>query len=532
MKRKTKNGVLPFARPSRPPQLRAYFVDLFCGGGGVSEAAKRALGRSPDVAVNHNRGAVAMHEANHPETKHYCEDVHDVDPVKACAGNKCWALWLSPDCTYHSKARGGKPHRDRNRARRRRGLAGVAIKWAKRVRPNVIFLENVEEFQDWGPLGHDGRPDPERRGESFDRWVAELRNLGYVVEWRELRACDYGAPTSRKRLFLVAKCDGTPIVWPEPSHGPTRAKPYRTAAECIDFSRPVPSIFLTRAQARAWGKAHGCPAPRRPLAPATLRRIARGIQKFVLDTPEPFIVNNLTNNVPRPVSQPLATALTGNHKLLVVPTLIQTGYGERKGQAPRSLDLGKPLGTVVGGGSKHGLVLSFLAKHNGGHEATGQALSTPIHSVVTRDQKALVTSHLLKLYGTCRDGSTVSEPLPTVTATGNHLAEVRAFLLKFHGAEKSGHSIKNPIGTVTTRDRFGLVIVTINGEEYYISDIGMRMLIPRELFRAQGFPDDYIIDRGADGRIFTKEQQTQMCGNSVSLDVAEKLISANYQVAV
>lgn len=498
----------------RPPELRAWTfggkkrVVLFAGGGGTCQGQKQATGRSPDVAINHSAKAIAMHKANHPETKHYTESVHDVDPVEACDGKGCDSLWLSPDCTYHSKARGGKPHRDRNKARRVRGLAGVALKWAKTVRPRVIFLENVEEWQDWGPLGADNLPDPARRGESFRKWVATLRNLGYAVEWRELVACDYGAPTKRKRLFVIARCDGQPIVWPDPTHGEGgglfKLKPYRTAAECIDFSIPSASIFLSPAEARVWAKVHGRGVPRRPLADKTLARIARGVDKFIVNTDDPFIVGE-------------------SGDLLVAPSLIQTSYGERKGQAPRILDIHEPLGTIVAGGIKHSLVAAYLAKHHGGHEATGQKLGAPADTICTRDQKALVAALLLKFRGTST-ASSMRDPAPTITASGNHLAEVRAFLMRFNGQSKE-FSLKQPIGTLDTNDRYGLVMV--HGVAYVIVDITMRMLVPRELFRCTGFPEDYEIENVADGIVLTQEEQTHMVGNAVPPAMAEALFRAN-----
>lgn len=259
---------------TRPPIIRLFddehCADLFAGGGGTSTGIESVLGRSPDVAINHDPEALAMHETNHPGTEHACESVFDVYPAKRWPGRRWGFAWFSPDCTFHSKARGGKPFRDPNRARRIRGCAGIVVRWADQVRPRILFVENVEEFKDWCPLTEDGTPDASKRGSSFHRWVARLRNLGYVVEWKELRACDFGAPTSRKRLFVIARCDGQPIAWPKPTHGPSRAEPYRTAAEFIDWSLPVPSIFLNKREAKAWGKAHGVPAPKRPLAKATL----------------------------------------------------------------------------------------------------------------------------------------------------------------------------------------------------------------------------------------------------------------------
>lgn len=517
----------------RAPIIRAWKgpVDavLFAGGGGTCTGLKMATGRSPYVAINHNPKAIAMHKANHPETKHYVEDVHDVDPVDALDGQECGALWLSPDCTFHSKARGGKPFRDRDRARRVRGLAWIAQRWAKAVKPAVIFMENVEELQDWGPLGADNRPDPDRKGETFKKWVAQLRNLGYEVQWRELRACDYGSPTSRKRLFVVARRDGKPIRWPIPTHGKGRSKPYRAAAEFIDFSLPAASIFLTPAEAKAWGKLHGRSAPRRPLADKTMARIARGIEKFVLKAAEPFIVP-VTHGGGEgrcyAATEPIKT-ITGAHRgefAIVAPTLIQTSYGERKGQAPRILDIHDPLGTVVAGGIKHSLVTAFLAKHNGGHEATGQQLTLPADTICTRDQKALVAAHLLKFQQNSI-GQDPRSPIDTVMAGATRYAAVCAFLLRYNGTSEA-QGLWNPITTIDTTDRFAIVMV--HGVPHVIVDITMRMLTPRELFGCTGFPADYVIDEVADGVVLTAEEQVHMCGNAVPPDMAAALFAANH----
>jgi DNA (cytosine-5)-methyltransferase 1 len=483
-------------------------VDNFAGGGGASLGIELALGRSVDIAVNHDREAVAMHMANHPQTKHYCEDVWDVDPKEATGGRPVGLAWFSPDCTFHSKARGGKPFRDRKKALRRRGLAWLVIRWANTVAPRVIMLENVEEFQDWGPLRDDGTPCPIRKGLTFRRWKKQLENSGYKVECKELRACDYGTPTVRKRLFVIARRDGLPIVWPEPTHGPVTKKPYRTAAECIDWSIPCPSIFERV----------------RPLAEATMRRIAKGVKRYVIDAKEPFIVTNTTGSSQVPVSKPLKTVTTGNHHYLVTPTLIQTGYGERPGQEPRVPGLDKPLGTVVAGGQKHALVAAFMAQHNSG--MVGHEARKPVSTIVGRGtQQQLVTSHLLKLYGTCAHGQDNREPMPTVTGGGQHIGEVRAFLVKYYGTDQDPR-LGEPLHTVTTKDRFG--IVTVKGEDYVIADIGMRMLQPRELYRAQGFPDSYKIDLQVDGKPLTKTAQVRMCGNSVCPPIAAAIVAANF----
>lgn len=571
----------------KSPAIRLFadmaIADNFAGGGGASEGIKMALGRDPDVAINHDREALAMHLANHPTTHHIPENVFDVDPVKACGGRRCALAWFSPDCTYHSKAKGGVPFRDKHRARRIRGLAWVMLRWAQsKVKPVVIFMENVEEIADWGPLmevrGGEWVPNPARRGQYWRQLVGKLQAAGYVVEWRELKASEFGAPTSRKRLFLIARCDKQPIVWPKPSHGkPTlpvhhRLQPFRTAAECIDFSLPVPSIFMTQRQAKAWGKQHGVPAPRRPLAAATLRRIARGVYRFVLNAANPFIVpvmhqgDDRCHSVHEPLRtittarrgefalatpfiarigqtggngiycndarEPVTTITTKAEHLLVAPTLIQTSYGERKGQQPRTLDLFEPLGTVVAGGIKHSLVATFLAKHNGGHEATGQVLSRPMDTVVCRENKALVAACLTKFYGTCEHGQALDGPMPSVTAHGNHIGAVYAFLMKYFGTKKDGCTLFNPLDTVTTKARYGLVTVTIGGDEYLVVDIGMRMLAPRELYLAQGFPPSYEISHGVDiethVRIpFTKQTQIRLVGNSVPPHLAAAIIRAN-----
>jgi DNA (cytosine-5)-methyltransferase 1 len=578
-------------------------VDSFAGGGGASLGIQWALGRGPHIAINHDKEAIALHAANHPDSEHYPEDVWHVDPVEACAGRKVGLMWLSPDCKHFSKAKGGKPV-----SKKIRGLAWTAVRWATAVRPRVIVLENVEEFQTWGPVDRaTNRPCPERKGHTFKRFVARLRRLGYQVEWRELRACDYGAPTIRKRLFLIARCDGRSITWPAPTHGKGRAQPWRTAAECIEWSIPCPSIFERK----------------KALADNTMRRIARGVQRYVIDSPTPFIVqyhsakrpgddriamldaplgtqtvenrfgivtphitkfhsgstgSELTEPMPTVTSNSFEKRPGGAVPLgLVAPTLIQTGYGERPGQAPRSLDIEAPLGTIVSGG-KHALAAAFLAKHQSErHEGEVQASSldeaTP--TVKTRDSTAVVAAHvakhyggrvgssadeplhtvtaesvhhslvsstLLNLHGTSNSHLTarsVEEPLTTVAASGMHAAEVRAFLISYYGTAQASGDLASPAPTVTAKDRLGLV--TISGIEYQIVDIGMRMLQPRELYRAQGFPDSYKIAIPFDYEVkskktgktkilrkpLTKTAQVRMAGNSVCPPLAAAIVSAN-----
>ncbi len=548
------------------PIASELVVDLFAGGGGASTGIEQAIGRHVDIAVNHDPQAISLHTINHPQTRHFVCDVFKVKPLEVTKGQPVGLLWASPDCTYHSKARGGKPHRDRNKARRRRGLAGVVIHYAEAVRPRIIAMENVEEFQQWGPLLDDGTPCPDRRGTSFKRWVARLRNLGYVVEWRELRASDYGTPTIRKRLFIIARCDGAAIVWPEPTHGkpdtlPVRAKKlksWRTAAECIDWDIECPSIFERK----------------KPLAEATLRRIAKGVMRYVVDAAEPFIVPMTHTGGDRVhgSNEPLRTVTTAQRGefALAVPTLIQTGYGERPSQAPRVPGLEKPLGTAVDG-QKHALVTAFLAQHNN-HRGTvpsdGRSAEDPVSTVTTKGaQQTLVTANLVHMgHGEGKDGrkrfshgirditaplntvtangmpaaivtthlmvnttghsgASADSPVPTIT-TGGHMAEVRAFLIKYYGSDQNPQ-LNEPLHTVTTKDRFGLV--TVHGEEYAIVDIGLRMLTPRELYRAQGFPDNYIIERGARGEPMTKTAQVRMCGNSVCPPLARAIVAANYR---
>lgn len=475
---------------------RELVVDLFAGGGGTSEGIRWALGRDPDVAVNHDPIALAVHAANHPATRHYCESVFRVSPIEASGGRPVGLLWLSPDCTHHSKAKGGKP-----RDKRIRGLAWVACRWAKEVAPRIIVLENVEEFVGWGPLLPNGLPCRRRAGKTFRAFVRKLARYGYEVEHRLLVAADYGAPTTRRRLFLIARRDGEDILWPEPTHGTGRAAPWRTAAEIIDWSLPCPSIFERR----------------RPLAEATMRRIALGVQRYVLAAARPFVipVTHPRDSRVHSIDEPLRT-ITAAHRgelALVVPTLIQTGHGERPGQEPRVPGLEKPLGTVVAGGAKHALVAAFLTKHFGG--VVGHGIERPIGAVTSRDHHSLSIAFLTKFYKT----------VPTVTAGGQHLGEVRAFLTKHFADEGAQRQLP---GAVSDRMRLGLV--SIAGETFAISDIGMRMLTPRELFRAQGFGDEYVIDiaRPLDGKPLTKEQQTALAGNSVPPALAAAIVRANF----
>lgn len=495
---------------------RPLIIDSFAGGGGASTGIELALGRSPDIAINHCEAALAMHAANHPDTLHLPSDVWALDIRSYTLGRPVGLLWASPDCTHFSRARGGKPT-----SKRVRGLAWVIVEFCQKLganRPRVICLENVEEFQTW---------------EDFGAWKAALASLGYKMEFKVLHASDYGAPTTRKRLYMVARRDKKPIVWPAPTHGNPRSEavqagdlqPWQTAADIIDWSIPCHSIFLSKQDGRKVGV-------RRPLVPNTMARIAAGIKKYVIDAKEPFVLNITHGGRLEPVGEPLRTitAARRGEKAVVVPTLIQTGYGERAGQAPRVPGLEKPLGTVVAGGTKHALVAAFLAQHNLG--VVGRAADAPLSTVTTTgSQQAIVTSSLVTLRGTsqsqiARSSKEACSPVPTISSGGTHVGEVRALLMKYYGTGE-GQGLKEPLHTVTTRDRYGLVTVDIRGEQYAIADIGMRMLTSRELYRAQGFPDEYDIAPEFNGKPLTKEEQVAKCGNSVCPPVAQALIAAN-----
>jgi DNA (cytosine-5)-methyltransferase 1 len=467
-------------------------VDNFAGGGGASTGIEMATGYSVDIAINHDPEAIRMHKANHPSTKHYCESVWDVDPIQACKGYPVGLAWFSPDCKHFSKAKGGKP-----KDKAIRGLAWVALRWAGLVRPRVIILENVEEFKTWGPLNRSHRPIKNKQGVTFKKFVKQFKELGYDVEFNELVAADYGAPTKRKRFFMIARCDGKPIKWPKHTHGPLNSeevkaglvKPYVGAYTKLDFSIPCPSIFDTSAEIK---EKYGIRAVR-PLADKTMQRIARGIKKFVIDNQEPFIV---------PI-----------------------GYGERQGQAPRIHDIREPLPTIVSSG-KHYLCAPALIQYHSEtskDDVRGQMIKEPLMTVDGSNRYGLVTSFLSKFYksGTGQD---IREPLHTITTSAGHFGEVRAFLIKYYG-EGTGQDIKEPLDTITSKDRFGLV--TIEGVEYQIVDIGLRMLEPKELYGCQGFPDDYIIDHDFEGKTYSRTEQVKRCGNAVPPPFAQAIVKAN-----
>ena len=494
---------------------RGLIIDNFAGGGGASLGIEQALWAAPDVAINHDPIALGVHAVNHPHTEHRIEDVFHTDPRELAKGRPIALVWLSPDCKHHSKAKGGKP-RDKNI----RALAWVAIRWAclpQPMKPAIIALENVEEFQDWGPLTADDMPCPQRKGQTFALFVQRLRQAGYAVEWRELRACDYGTPTIRKRLFLIARSDGQPIRWPAPTHGDPKSlevaagtlKLYRTAAECIDWSVPCPSIF----------------GRERPLVAKTMARIARGVKRFVLDAAEPFIVNLTHGGRVEALAEPFKT-VTGAHrgeKALVAPFFIPR-HGEHATQEPRCREVDQPMPTVTATANGAGLVAAYMAQHNEG--MVGHSLADPVSTITSKgSHQQLTAAFLTKFYGTST-GQDLRVPFSTVTADGTHLAEVRAFLMKYYGTGGQLQDLGEPAHTSTAKARLGLV--TVAGVEWQIVDIGMRMLLPRELARAQGFPDSYVLEHLADGTPVTKTDQIRLIGNSVCPPVARAILEANF----
>ncbi len=570
---------------------KKIIVDLFAGGGGMSVAMEMAWGRSPDIAINHNEDALSLHQANHPQTEHYVADVFEVCPKKATRGRPVGWLHLSPDCTHFSQAKGGQPRSSKIRA-----LAWVGIRWAGQARPDWVSLENVKQFTKWGPLiakrcPKTGRvvkldgsvaapgertpvqdqflvPDPKREGKTYRRWCALLRGMGYALDSRNIIAADEGGHTTRERHFELGNCIGEPIRWAEPTHfkKPQRGqRKWKPAADCIDWSIPCPSIFTRK----------------RPLADATLRRIARGIQRYVLDSGDPFIVpiSDWSREAVQDIRDPLSTITAwprGGKHAVVAPTLVQAGYGERQGQAPRCLDLGQPLGVVTAGGIKHALATAILAGVGGrAGQIEPRSVEDPIQTVTAKADTAVVTAHLAHLRRNC-DARDVRDPLRTISAGGEHhgivtaflsrqfgnsvgqgadtpaptvtaggggktavvectlsadqaegAERVAAFMMRYYGEGGQWSDLREPMTTITTKDRMALVTVTIKGTPYVIVDIGLRMLEPRELFRAQDFPDSYIIDHGHDGRQFSKSTQVRMVGNSVNPMMAVGFLTLN-----
>lgn len=522
--------------------FRELVVDNFAGGGGASTGMELALGYPVDIAVNHDADAIAMHKVNHPYTRHFQEDVFAIDPERVTGGRAVGIAWFSPDCKHFSRAKGGKPV-----DKKIRGLSWVVLRWAmSSVAPRVIFMENVPEIKTWCPLIEiDGqmRPDPAREGETFNGFVAMLTGgiekehpafleaceflkiepdsedgdrlaagLGYAVSWKEMKACDYGAPTIRNRFYLIARRDGQPIVFPEPTHGKGR-KPYRTAAECIDWSLPCPSIF----------------GRKKELAENTLRRIARGLDKFVLRNASPYIMCNNTNNVPHGVNEPLPTQTTGNRNYICAPSLIQYYSEQGKGEVRRQ-ELNKPIMTIDGS-PRYAMSACYLTKYFGGERQAGASLSEPAPTVTAIDHSALAAANLLHYYGGADHASRVDNPLPTVTTLPRHYV-VKTYLQKIDAAQDFGNwacvreLLNKYAGYSIAADE--ILIMEIDGERYFISDIGMRMLKARELMLAQGFPPDYIIDIESHiGKRYSEAKQIARMGNAVCPPVAEALVRAN-----
>lgn len=572
-------------------------VDSFAGGGGASTGIELALGRIVNAAINHDPAAIRMHEANHPYTEHYQASVWDVDPEAVCRGRPVALAWFSPDCKHFSKAKGAALV-----DRKIRGLAWIVLRWAAKVRPRVIILENVEEFQTWGPV-RKGKPVKKLAGTTFQKFVGQLRALGYSVEWRELVAADYGAPTTRRRLVLIARCDGRAIVWPERTHAPRdsaevrsgKLLPWRSAAEIIDWSLPCPSIFSTKDEIH---ERYGISAVR-PLADNTMRRIIRVVDKFTIKSGAPFIVEcnhsggghvtdsqepcktitakhtggicrpilapltmtNTSNSVGAPVSAPMNTVRTGGGggQMLVTTSLMcigQTGGGNRirslhehapttvskqeaclvassliqyhteKTENARAAGLDKPICTVDAA-NRYGLTCANLVEYYGGGRPLD--VQSPMHTVTSHDREAVVAAHVVK-YKRDEVGTRPSEPLPTQTA-GGVFGCCKAVLCKIGTSERLHYwpQIRDLLNrycgyALGTDD---LLLLSIGGAPYYIADIGLRMLSPRELYNAMGFPPDYIIDHDAAGKPYPKTQQVARCGNAVCPPMAAAVVAAN-----
>lgn len=565
-------------------------VDNFAGGGGSSTGIELATGRQVAIAINHDPDAILMHRTNHPYTEHLQASVWDVDPKSVCRGRPVGLAWFSPDCKHFSKAKGAALV-----DRKIRGLAWITLRWAAEVRPRVIILENVEEFQTWGPV-RKGKPVKKLAGTTFRRFISQLEALGYTVEFRELVAADFGAPTSRKRFYMIARCDGKPIVWPKPTHSKTGAdglSKWRSAAEVIDWSLPCPSVFASKAEIM---ERYGLKAVR-PLAKNTMRRIIRGVDKFTIRSGKPFIVQQKFQNAAQNIEKPLTTVTAvGAHELckpLLAPMTV-TNTSNSVGAT-----VGEPMNTVrTGGGGGQMLVTPFLAECNhsgGGHIApVGDAHKTitekhtggivapaliqyhteqtervrasglgtyintvdasnrygltcanlveyytggrpldmadPMHTVTSHDREAVVAAHIVKFKGD-NLGHGADEPMQTVTASAGEFAVCKAHLAKIRSGDDLGHwpeirDLLNEFCGYTLADD-EVLLLEIRGALYYIADIGLRMLSPRELYNAMGFPPDYIIDRDYLGNEYGRSKQVARCGNAVCPPVASALVRAN-----
>ena len=502
-------------------------IDNFAGGGGASTGIELATGRAVDAAINHDPDAILMHQTNHPQTRHYCESVWDVDPWEVTRGRPVGLAWFSPDCKHFSKAKGSKPV-DRNI----RGLAWIVLKWAGTVKPRVIILENVEEFQTWGPV-RKGKPVKSRRGETFRKWKEQLQALGYEIDHRELVAADYGAPTIRKRFFLIARCDGKKIIWPQRTHAPKdseevkngKCKPWRGAAEIIDWTIPCPSIFDTTDEIK---EKYGIRAVR-PLAVNTQKRIARGIEKFVLQNKEPFIVpigyGERKGQAPmvHDIKEPLSTVVGSGKQYLVMPSLIQ--YHTEQSERVRGQGMDKPIMTLDAR-DRYGLSVAYLTEYF----QNGRPLDvkSPLHTSTTKDRECVVETFISKFYKT-GIGQKPDEPLHTVTTSAGHFGVVTVKMsrseMNLHHWNEVRELLNAYCGYAIAEDE--ILLLDVNGTMYFISDIGLRMLTPRELYAANGFPPDYIIDHDYTGKAYGKTKQVARCGNAVPPPFAEALVRAN-----
>lgn len=596
--------------------LNELIIDNFAGGGGASVGIELATGRPVDIAINHDADAIAMHSVNHPYTTHYQEDVFAINPEEVTGGRPVGIAWFSPDCKHFSRAKGNKPVEHKIR-----GLSWVVIKWAmSSVAPRCIFMENVEEIQTWGPLIVDAdgksRPDPERSGETFKAFVGMLsdgvapdcpalaeaceflkiecgsaeeqrliKGLGYKLEFRTIRACDLGAPTIRKRFYLVARNDGKPIVFPKATHGKGKGlKPYRTAAECIDWSIPCPSIFERK----------------KPLVKNTLRRVARGLDKFVIKNPKPYILEMNFDNPFQDVDRPMSTQTSANHHYLITPELVECshkngpgvhcvdapmntqtgkacfavetpfltpiGYGEHKKQAPRVNSVNEPVSTVVSSCKQYLTAPALLQYHSeqSKGEVRGQKITEPIMTVDGSPRYATIAANIVHYYGGAdhasksdapiptvttlprhyicasnlcvlrknMDGKSPREPMPTLTTSSGHFAEIRTYLLPVDSTQDLYHwnevrKLLNEYADYSIKEN-EILIIEIAGIPYFIGDIGMRMLKAEELKLAQGFPVDYIIDIERHiGKKYSEAKQIARLGNAVCPPVATALIRAN-----
>ena len=563
-------------------------VDNFAGGGGASTGIEIATGMAVAIAINHDPAAILMHKTNHPYTEHFQASVWDIDPVAVCRGRRVGLAWFSPDCKHFSKAKGAALV-----DRKIRGLAWITLRWAAKVRPRVIILENVEEFQTWGPV-RKGKPVKKLAGTTFRKFIDQLTELGYTVEYRELIAADYGAPTSRKRFYMVARCDRKPIVWPKPTHSKTGADglpKWRCASEIIDWSLPCPSVFASKAQIM---DKYGLKAVR-PLAKNTMRRIIRGVDKFTIRSGKPFIVQqkfqnaaqniekplttvtavgahelckpllapvtvtNTSNSVGGTVGAPVHTVTTAGNQMLVTPFLAECNHSGGGHIAPvtdahktitakhtggivapaliqyhteqtehvRASGLGTPIHTVDAS-NRYGLTCANLVEYYTG----GRPLDVqdPMHTVTSHDREAVVAAHVVKFKGD-NLGHGADEPMQTVTTSAGEFAVCKAYLAKMRSGDDLGHwpeirALLNEFCGYALADD-DVLLLEIGGALYYIADIGLRMLSPRELYNAMGFPPDYIIDRDYEGNKYKKSAQVARCGNADCPPVASALVRAN-----